>query len=99
MIIDINKNLIPYRFSLELYEFTIRYNKEHDFFTVDLSLDDKIIVQGEKIVYGKALFSHLQHLNIPQEIIIPLEIADKIDRITFDNFNESVFLYLGDADE
>lgn len=101
MIIDINKNLIPYAFDIELdkvYTLTIQYNKEYDFFTVDLSLDDKMVVEGDKIVYGRALFSHLRHLDIPSIPIVPLEIADSETRVTWDNLGEKVFLYLGDTD-
>lgn len=101
MIIDINKNLIPYTFDIELddiYIFTIRYNKEYDFFTVDLSLADEILVVGEKLVYGRPLFAHLRHLKVPSIPIVPVEIADNEQRVTFNNLGEKVFLYLGDID-
>lgn len=100
MIIDINKNLLPYKFDIELdriYTFLIRYNTEYDIFTVDLSLDDETIVVGEKVVYGRALFSHLRHLKIPSIPIVPVEMADKETRVTFDNLSKKVFLYLGES--
>lgn len=99
MHIEIDKELIPYTFYINLgdiYTFTVRYNLEHDYFTVDLSLGDEDIVIGEKLIYGRKLFSHLDYKDIPQVSIIPYERAEKVGRISHDNLNKKVFLYLGD---
>ena len=60
MIIDINKALCPYQFDIQLdgttYTMEIRYNNEFDYFTVDLSVGEETIINGEKILYGKELF-------------------------------------------
>lgn len=102
MIIDINKDLIPYEFEIELdniYNFTIDYNTTYDYFTVDLAIDDSVIITGEKLLYGRPLFGHLQHLNVPKVELIPIEILDKVERITFENLGNDVFIFLGDSDE
>ena len=98
VIMDINKDLIPYSFDLELsgklYTFEIRYNKEYDFFTYDLSVQGEIILDGIKIMYGRNLFEGYGHLDTPREFIMPLQESDSIDRITFENLNENVFIWV-----
>lgn len=96
--IDIEKENIPYEFDIKLldktYTFTINYNSLFDFFTVDLSLNEKIIVLGEKLVYGNPLFSNAKYKDIPGIDIVPFDLAGKESIITYENLNESVFLYL-----
>lgn len=99
MIIEINKELVPYTFQLDNYTFTVRYNQDYDFFTMDLADEDKALAVGDKIVYGRSIFAHLRHLGIPTIPVVPLEIADNETRVTWDNLGEKVFLYLGDTDE
>lgn len=102
MHIEINKALIPYKFYIDLgqiYSFVIRYNSEHDFFTADLLKDNNVIINGEKMVYGRPLFLHLQHLGIPQIQIMPYSKVGIIDRINYGNMNKNVFLYIGEDDE
>lgn len=98
MYIEINKSLLPYKFSVQLdrlFAFTVYYNAEYDFFTVDLADEDGIIVKGEKVVYNRRMFEHLKHLGLPNIQIKPYDKAGKIDRVTFENMNEEVFLYVG----
>lgn len=100
MVIEIDKDILPYEVNMELdklYTFGFNYNSTYDFFTVDLSLGEEVIVQGEKIVYGRALFQQVQHLDIPDVTIIPFEITDKESRITYENMGDKVFLFLGDV--
>ncbi|NMB44741.1 MAG: hypothetical protein GX995_11525 [Clostridiales bacterium] len=102
--IEIDKDMIPYRFDItlegETYTFQVNYNALKDFFTIDLLKNDEIIVLGEKLVYGKPLFLSAKHKNVPKVNIIPLDISNRTDRVTFDNLNEDVFLYLiGDENE
>lgn len=100
MYIDINKALLPYKFSIQLdrlFTFTVYYNGEYDYFTVDLADEKGLIVKGEKVVYGRPLFEHLKYLDIPKMEIIPYGKAGKVDRITFENLNEEVFLYVGES--
>ncbi len=102
--IEIDKNMIPYRFDMtikgETYTFQVNYNATHDFFTIDLYKNDEVIVLGEKLVYGKPLFMSAQHKDIPKTIIIPYDVSENTDRITFENMNEDVLLFMiGDNDE
>ena len=102
-IVDIEKDLIPYEFTMEfnnrLYLFTVKYNQENDYFTIDLSLDDEPLVDGEKILLGKELFSDYKHLDAPRDII-PLDISDNELRCGYEQLGNTVFLYLvGGLDE
>lgn len=70
-----------------------------DFFTVDLYKDKDPIVLGEKLVLNKPLFLSSQYRDIPVVDIIPFDLSGRAERITYDNFNDSVFLYMvGDSD-
>lgn len=96
--IDINKSLIPYSFDItlvgETYTFEVNYNSKYDFFTIDLLKNNEVIVLGEKLIYGKPLFTSSQHKDIPKIDLLPYDLSDSTERITFDNMNESVFLYM-----
>lgn len=96
--ININKDLIPYTFDItlegETYTFRINYNNVGDFFTVDLMREGEVIVLGEKLVYAKPLFLTAGHRDIPRVDILPFDLSGGVSRITFENLNESVFLYL-----
>ncbi len=101
--IDIDKDKVPYRFDItlagETYTFEVKYNTLKDFFTIDLLKNDRVIVLGEKIIYGKPLFLNSQHKDIPKVDILPLDLTDKSERITFENLNKEAFLFLIDGDE
>lgn len=94
--IDIEKALIPYSFECELgaelFTMQINYNALGDYFTIDLSKDDDVLVLGEKIVYGTPLFSEIYDDRFPAPTIIPLDPANKESRVGWDNLNETVFL-------
>lgn len=96
--IDIEKDNIPYQFDIDLkgitYTFIVNYNSLHDFFTTDLLVNDEVIALGEKIVYDRPLFDDIKHKNVPKLSIIPFDLARNEDRINYENFNKSVFLYL-----
>lgn len=101
--IDIDKSLIPYRFDIKLYgetyTFEINYNEIYDFFTINLYKNEIPIVFGEKIVYGKPLFNSYNHLEISKISILPFDLSQNTDRVTYENFNEQVYLYLVEGDE
>lgn len=101
--IDIDKSEIPYSFEIELsgeiFEFEIHHNASFDFFTVDLFKNEIPLVIGEKIILNRPLFRNRVHNNLPKVQIIPFDRAQKATRITYENLNETVFLYThaGDA--
>lgn len=102
--IEIDKDLIPYRFDItlkeETYTFDVNYNYLKDYFTIDLFKNGEIIVLGEKLIYGKPLFLSAQYRDIPKVEIIPLDLSNQTERITFENLNNEVFLYIvGDNNE
>lgn len=102
--IKIDKSLIPYKFDITLAEetftFAVKYNVLKDFFTIDLLKNDEIIVLGEKLIYGKPLFLSSQYKNVPKIDILPFDLANKTERITFENLNNEVFLFIvGEDDE
>ena len=102
--IEILKDLIPYRFTMSLegetWGFEIRYNAEHDYFTIDLLKDDEVLVAGEKIVYGNPLFAGYADRK-PAVTIVPFDLSDEASRAGWNEVGETVFLYLmdGDTDE
>ncbi len=95
----INKNLIPYTFQILLenkwYTFDINYNSSADLFTVALACEGEVLTAGEPIIYGKPLFNDILHKkNVPAVMIIPVDEAGNTNKVTWNNFNDSVFLCL-----
>ncbi|WP_312118179.1 phage baseplate plug family protein [Brevibacillus reuszeri] len=100
--IEIEKNLIPYRFEISLADtvfiLEVHYNSEFDFFTVDLYRDREALVTGEKIVYGVPLFSNIADERFPAVVIFPFDESGNSDSVTWANLGETVFLYLLEDD-
>lgn len=98
--IDIEKEKIPYRFEIvlnnETFQFEVFYNTVGDFFTVDLYKNHQLILYGEKITLDVPLFNDYAHLEIPKVIVKPSDTTRQALRITYDNLNEDVFLYVLD---
>jgi hypothetical protein len=94
--IPIEKDNIPYRFEIELeaeiFEMEIRYNGTYDFFTIDLYKDREPLIYGEKVVYGVPLFSNVRDLRFPVVTITPIDEAGLENQVTYENFQETVFL-------
>lgn len=100
----IDKADVPYTFDFELggkvFTFTTHYNERFDFFTIDIEDNDGPIMLGEKIVYGRALFSSMgDDPRLPIYPITPFDEGDKETAVTYANLNESVFLFLGVPNE
>ncbi|NGP45963.1 hypothetical protein G4V62_13775 [Bacillaceae bacterium SIJ1] len=98
MILPVYKDRIPYRFDTEIqgevFTFEIHYNGDYDFFTFDLLKNEQIIILGEKIVYGRPLFESLSDIRLPKSIITPLDPSGEENEITYDNFTETVKLFV-----
>lgn len=103
--IEIKKSLIPYNFEIalpdELYSVTIHYNETADLFVISLSKDDVVLCGGEPVIYGMPLFGDIATPNFPKLTIIPLDESGNFNKVTFDNFNDTVFLTVdyGDGNE
>lgn len=100
MYIEIEKELIPYKFEIEFndeeYTLEINHNQRFDFFTVDLFYQDKLIVCGEKLVLDRQLFENIVDVRLPNVKIIPKDRSKREARITYENMNQTVFLYVED---
>ena len=100
----ITKDLIPYSFNIlladELFNLTISYNENHNFFTVALEKDGEVICNGEPIVYGVPLFRDIYEAGkYPAIDIIPIDESGEQNTVTFENFNEVVFLTIDNFDK
>ena len=97
----IEKANIPYRFSIALpqsmFELEIRYNKTADLFTIGLYKNDTLICI-EPVIYGVPLFKQLyQPGAFPALTIIPTYSSGASSRVTWSNFNETVFLEISNT--
>ena len=95
--IEINKNLIPYKFNIslsgELYEMRIDYNDTANLFTVSLAKDNVTLCTGEPIIYGKPLFGDLMNRgDFPKATITPIDESGESNAVTYDNLSTTVFL-------
>lgn len=105
-VVNFVKEELPERFEIDFYEETVvlqfDYNETGDFFTVHLYKigydgEDVPVVLGEKLVLGRPLWENIPRFDIPAPTLIPLDIGMEADRITHENMNESVFLYILDG--
>jgi len=104
-ILPIEKDKIPYTFDVNLsnkvYSITLKYNNFSDEFTADLSLGDKILVQGKKLLLGESIFGDFALDNsgnlredFYSESIIPYDLTWQEDKLSLDNLGIKVFLYV-----
>lgn len=101
--IEIEKDLIPYRFDIsladEIFTFEVHYNEQFDYFTVDLERDGEVLVTGEKLVYGTTLFYDVMDNRFPRVPIVPYDQSEIESTVNWRTLSESVFLYLIEGDE
>lgn len=110
-IVDIDVNQIPFNFDISLsgkiYNIALRYNVIFDFFTVDLKLNNTILVQNEKLVLDQFLFrevyednDHNLDPNFPSDELLYVGCEDnKIKRVSLDNLGDTVNIYVIDRKE
>lgn len=101
-IISINKNIIPYSFDIllgdNLWTLLVNYNTENDLFTVELYAGNELICV-EPVIYGVPLFGDSYMAGkYPAIDIIPLDPSNQENAVTWDNFNETVFLAIDDEE-
>jgi len=98
--VDVRAERVPYSFTTRLagltFGFTIKYNERGGFYTVDLRNNrGDVLVFGDPIRYGRALFNSVEDERFPEPAIIPFCLTgEDIDTVTVDNFGTSVRLYL-----
>lgn len=100
--IDFDKEEVPVIFDIDIGEeqFTmgINYNQTNDFFTCDLwDSGGDVIVLGEKMIINRPLFDDLVDERLPGPASVPMDESGKEDRITYENFGVTVFLYIDDV--
>jgi hypothetical protein len=100
--IEIDAAQVPYSFGIKLidktYTFTVKYNEECGFYTVDLyDSNGNVLVFGEIVRYGRPLFNVMEDERFPIPVIIPSCVtSDDIYEVTNENFGQDVKLYLHD---
>ena len=100
-IIEIEKELLPYSFTITLageeFEMSMDYNKAAELFTCTLSKDGEVVVYNEPLVYGVELFADVYRAGkFPAMAIVPLDEAGIETAITYENFGVTVFLTIDD---
>jgi hypothetical protein len=99
--IPIDKDDIPYRFDIslagEIFTFEAHYNARFDYYSLDVEKDGDVLVNGEKVVYGRPLFSGLNDARLPKVEIIPYDVAGIETRAGYDQLGVTVFLFVGDS--
>ena len=100
--IEVDVSKVPYSFTVKLldktYTFTLKYNAEGKFFTIDLfDVNGNVLAFGEIVRYGRALFNVVEDERFPIPVIIPHCITSyEISEVTWENFGRDVKLYLHD---
>ena len=101
-ILNINKELLPLQMSISIegvpYDFIFNYNDKYDFFTADLLHFEETIIEGEKVLIDKPLFTTIEP-PFERTMFVPMDLSKKLDRITFANFGEDIFIYVFDGSE
>lgn len=108
--IEIKKDIIPYRFDIDIgnkiFTFDINYNFLFDYFTIDLSFADEVLVKGEKLVLEEVLFKSLYKDDagniderFPSDVLIPISPNNAARRIGWNELENSVFLFVATKEE
>ncbi len=98
----IDKSLIPYSFEMELggymYMLVVKYNSFCDLFTVTVYKDNTLICT-EPIMYAQRLFHDVYITDkYPAIDIVPLDESGKENKVTWENFNKTVFLTIDNGE-
>jgi hypothetical protein len=100
--VPIDKEDVPYSFDIsladELFTLEVGYNARFDFYTLSIEKDGELLAGGEKVVYGRPMFSGLSDTRLPKVTITPSDVAGIETRAGYDEINETVFLFVGEAE-
>ena len=100
MYVRIDKEEIPYMADLEVdgtvYTFYIKYNTAYDYFTADLLIGERKIVNGYKIMFGVPIFQEVLYKDVPPIDLTPIDLGESSERCGFMEIDESIFIFIGD---
>ncbi len=100
--LEIEKDSIPYIFNTELdgklYNIGVNYNENADMFTLDIGDMDEWYYYGIPIVYGYPVYQHINDERLPDTQLIAYDLAGEFDRVTEENLNEQVFLFVVESE-
>lgn len=99
--IPVDKDSLPEQFEFDFGEESfllgVNYNEREDFFTLDIfTVDEEPIVLGERLILNQPLWTGITNPLLPVEDIVPMDEAGKETAITFENFGDTVSLYIDD---
>lgn len=99
--IPIEKEELPMEFEIELagidYFMGVNHNESQDILSVDLwDINHKPIVLGERLLLNERLWQDVIDERLPSIDLIPLDESQSADKITYQNFMETVFIYIDD---
>lgn len=96
---DLNLENLPMMFDTDFGNYNctmqINYNDVGDFYTVDLfDVNDNPVILGEKLVYGKRLWSDYTNPDLPIVDLVPLDESGRTTVCNKETFGKTVFLYI-----
>lgn len=105
---EIDKEELPEQFEFDFggdtYSMKFMYNETFDHFTVSLYVvgdegELTPVILGEKLVLNKYLWSDFTPDELPGTPMIPLDLSGIETVITWENFGDTVFLYVDDDND
>ncbi|MBD5789382.1 hypothetical protein B6U43_02735 [Ligilactobacillus salivarius] len=96
---DLNLENLPMMFDTDFGNYNctmqINYNDVGDFYTVDLfDVNNNPVILGEKLVYGKRLWSDYTNPDLPIVDLVPLDESGRTTVCNKETFGKTVFLYI-----
>lgn len=96
---DLNLENLPMMFDTDFGNYNctmqINYNDVGDFYTVDLfDVNNNPVILGEKLVYGKRLWSGYTNPDLPIVDLVPLDESGRTTVCNKETFGKTVFLYI-----
>lgn len=96
---DLNLENLPMMFDTDFGNYNctmqINYNDVGDFYTVDLfDVNNNPVILGEKLVYGKRLWSNYTNPDLPIVDLVPLDESGRTTVCNKETFGKTVFLYI-----
>ena len=96
---DLNLENLPMMFDTDFGNYNctmqINYNDVGDFYTVDLfDVNNNPVILGEKLVYGKRLWSDYTNPDLPIVDLVPLDESGWTTVCNKETFGKTVFLYI-----